>query len=30
MEQMREKHDIAMIVRAGSEEAAEGLWRECG
>ena len=27
MEQMREEHDIAMIDRAGREEAAEGLWR---
>ena len=30
MEQMREQHDMAMIDRAGREEAAEGLWRECG
>ena len=30
MEQMREEHDMAMIDRADREEAAEGLWRECG
>ena len=29
-EQMREEHDMAMIDRADREEAAEGLWRECG